>query len=148
MVNLRDEDIFHYCMITLMFILSAQIIIKLMTFLFGQLAFVIPVNITNAVTYFLSYLGYLGYILPVNTLMQAVGVYLTFLGVWYTLRIIQWMLQILPFVGPAFSNLPRLQIPEFHMGSGTLYDDSDLNAFRYARHPGHKNNLRSWWNFR
>lgn len=85
----------------------AGIIINIIAFLFGILAWAMPDQVTDAVEYFISYLAYLGFLFPVNTLLEAFGFLLSFYAVMQLYNLAVFVLSLLPFS-------KNIKYPEIH----------------------------------
>lgn len=86
-------------MILTAIILFGSLMLSLIAQLFSLLNFVIPSQIADSVIYFISFLAYVKPIFPIDTLMQSVGVVLSFYALIYVLKIILWAYAMLPWVG-------------------------------------------------
>jgi len=68
---------------------------------------IFPDNVEDSIYYFLSFFSYLQGIFPVTTFMLALGVYSSFAGLLYLIKIILWLIGHIPWLGK-HKNLPQL----------------------------------------
>lgn len=74
------------------------VIINLIAALFSALSFAIPQQMTDSIFYFVSKLKVFGFFFPINTLMQAAGVFLNFLMLFYMVKILLWIIGHIPWI--------------------------------------------------
>lgn len=86
-------------MIVDIFLYLLAFFLGLLSSLLSSISFVLPVQFSNAIGYFLSYFGYLRGWLDIDILFQAIGIYLIFLGSYYLVRILLWVYSHIPFIG-------------------------------------------------
>lgn len=67
--------------------------------LFSLINFALPDEIIDSISYFLSYLKYMGFVFPINTLMAAFGTVLSFGCMYFTIKIMLWFWQFVPYLG-------------------------------------------------
>lgn len=84
-------------MITSFLLLIGGIFLNLVAFLFSIIDWTIPSEVSDMLAYFTQNLGYANAFFPINTLLQALTVYLTFLLAWYSIKLIQWVLNHIPY---------------------------------------------------
>lgn len=75
-----------------------SIILLVIASVFGLLEFTIPNEIIESVDYIFGYIRYADSLIPVNTLLQALGAYIAFLASWYTIKLTLWLFSHIPFV--------------------------------------------------
>lgn len=73
--------------------------LNLIYVLFSAISFTIPDEISDSLTYFLSYFVYANGIIPVATLMSALGTIVSFMMLMYTIRIVLFTYHLLPWIG-------------------------------------------------
>jgi len=86
-------------MITALLFTLVALFLKLLSTTLGILSFAIPDDILSASNYFLSYLSYVGFIFPINTLLNA---FATVIGFWILLKLYHltlWIISFVPFFG-------------------------------------------------
>lgn len=76
-----------------------SLFLKFIAVIFSVVTFAIPDNFEIAITYFVGHLNFLRGFLDVETLLQALGVYLSFLGFWYLLKMLRFVWGHMPWVG-------------------------------------------------
>lgn len=83
-----------------------SLILLVISSILSLFSFAIPDQVGDAIAYFLGYIQYANFAIPVLTLISAVQYFLLFLAIWYTMKIAFWVLRSLPF----FKNFgqPRL----------------------------------------
>lgn len=87
--------------------------------LFTLINFALPTEIISAVNYFVGYFGYLKGIFPVETLFNAIIIYINFLITFYIFQIIRWIFAHLPWFGK-YQDLPTLEEgSEYKAGEST-----------------------------
>lgn len=87
-------------MITDIIILLLSSFVGLISTAFGYISsFTVVQEISDSVTYFLSYLNYLSGILPINNILKALGTLILFYTAWYTVKIILWIFSLIPWFG-------------------------------------------------
>lgn len=79
------------------FILSLPL--KLFLWLFGLITFELPNAFYTSISFLGNMISYADFLLPVDQLISAFIVYLQFILVWYTLKVLVWVLQHIPVVG-------------------------------------------------
>lgn len=73
---------------------------------FSAIVFVMPLSWSTAISYFVSKLAVLENFFPVSTLMADLGIILVFLGIWYGIKIVFWIMQFIP--GFKHESTPKL----------------------------------------
>jgi hypothetical protein len=84
-------------MITTIIVLLITLLLSAVSFALGLVTFVLPDQFTEAITYFVSYLSYADFLIPIDTLLQATGIYVTFIFALYSVKILMWVFRHLPF---------------------------------------------------
>lgn len=82
-------------MITSTFLFIIGLVLNVLASFLGALTFLIPIQITEAIEWAFSQLAYLDFLLPMNTLMTVLGVFVTFLVYWYSTKIILWIYHLM-----------------------------------------------------
>lgn len=67
--------------------------------IFRALNLVIPDTFTDAVEYFVAKLSLISGIVNVDDILTAIGFFLTFTTAWYTIKLVLWTFQFIPFIG-------------------------------------------------
>jgi len=80
-------------------IIFAVGIINLLGRLLSLINLSIPAEFQEAIAYFISYVNYLRGVLPIDTILTAIGFYSLFLGVWYSYKVLYWVFGHLPWFG-------------------------------------------------
>jgi len=78
------------------FILFAVLIIKLFVAMLGLLTFIFPTQFFDAIEYFVQGTNLLKGIFPVQTLMSSFATLLLFWTIWYTFKLIIWIIKFIP----------------------------------------------------
>jgi len=86
-------------MITSIFILIGSVILNIISILLGAFSYIIPSQITDAITYLFSTIHILDGVFPVDTLLLASTTILTVWGFIYLARIFLWFIAFIPGVG-------------------------------------------------
>ncbi len=95
-------------MIIDIFVLLIGTFLWILTSILRLVAFVIPDQIEASVNYILGYFGFITGIFPVETAFTAFIIYLQFILLLYTFKLIRWFWAHLPWVGK-HQNLPDLK---------------------------------------
>lgn len=80
-------------------IISGLSVLNLLGSLFGLLKFAIPNQVESSIEYVMSYLAYFQGIAPMDQVLDAIGFYLVFLTLYYTVKIILWGISHIPWLG-------------------------------------------------
>lgn len=75
--------------------------------IFSIIDYAIPNQIESAISYFLNYFIYFRGIFPIDTLLQVISAYLTFIVLFYGLKIGLYLFAHLPFFG-GYKKLPTI----------------------------------------
>jgi hypothetical protein len=94
-------------MITSLLFYIIGFFLSLIVWLLNTIKFIIPIEITNGIAYFAGYLVYVRGFIDVDTLVTALGTYLTFLAFYYTIKIGLWLFGHMPWVGK-HSEMPKI----------------------------------------
>lgn len=94
-------------MITDIFLFVIGGIIYALSSILGAITWTIPSQIADAISWAFSQLHYLDIFFPVDTLMQAIGFYITFLALYYGIKITMWTYHLIRHGGSAGS-LPTI----------------------------------------
>jgi hypothetical protein len=89
------------------FLYLASAVIGIVTFVAGSFSMVYPVEVKNSLEYFFGKFAVLENFFPVSTLMTALGTILTFLGFWYGLKLVLWVIGLIPMFKNA-GVMPRI----------------------------------------
>lgn len=82
-------------MITDIILLIIGSIIYLISSFFAAISWTIPSQMTDALEFFFAKIHNVDFLVPADTLMAALGVYLTFLLFWYSIKIILWVYHLI-----------------------------------------------------
>lgn len=93
-------------MIPDIFIIIATVILQLVYWFFLGLDFVMPEQFTTAIEWLFQSVHTVDGIFPVSTLLSATIVLLIFFSLFYTLKIILWLISFIPGVG--HKDLPKI----------------------------------------
>lgn len=77
-------------------LLVAGFVLNFISFLFGLITFVIPVEALASISQAFSYIAYVQAFFPIDTLVTVLTSYLSFLLLWYGWKLIMWVYSILP----------------------------------------------------
>ncbi len=77
--------------------LVITMVLAAISYALGLITFIMPEQFNEAITYFTSFIHYGDFLVPVATLLEAFGVYLTFIFAFYSLKILLWIFSHLPF---------------------------------------------------
>jgi len=77
-------------MITDVILLLIGGIIYLISGFFAAISWAIPTQVIDAIEFFFAQINDVNIFLPLDTVMQALGAYLTFITFWYSVKIIIW----------------------------------------------------------
>jgi len=80
-------------------------IIYLICFLFNQISYVFPTQFYDAISYFITGANQLKGIFPIQTLFTAFTSLLYFWTLWYTIKLIMWIISFVP--GINHKKLPK-----------------------------------------
>lgn len=94
-----------------------SILLIMISSVFGLLSFALPPEIQASVQYFFGYIRYADSLIPITTLLTALGAYLAFLASWYTIKLTLWLFSHIPFVKIA------KDIPGGRKNKGAIYTD-------------------------
>lgn len=67
--------------------------------IFSVINYVFPVEFQTSVTWFLNHLAYARGVFPVNALLNAVSLYVSFIALFYGLKIALWVFGHTPWIG-------------------------------------------------
>lgn len=71
----------------------------LLSSLLATVSFVFPIQIQDAIIYFMGYLNYLNGFIDINTLLTAIGVYILAFSSIYLIKTILWAWGHMPWIG-------------------------------------------------
>lgn len=80
-------------------ILIGNVVVVSLAKLLSLIVIQLPVKFISSITYFVSHLLYARGFFPINELFQAMGVYLIFLGGYYTFKLLRWAFALSPWIG-------------------------------------------------
>lgn len=124
-------------MITSLILFFAGVVIQIVGSIFAAISFTIPNQIIDAISFWFSKLHQLDFILPMDDVMTAFGIYLTFIVLYYTIKVIMWAYHIVRHGGD--TDLPLLG--RFSdRGIQTQLDRAELMAQARERGRGKKKN--------
>lgn len=114
-------------MIVSLFLWLFGFVLWLFNIIFGSIPFSLPANFISSVEYFFAQLKYADILIPVNTLMQALGVWLTFIATYYSVKIFMWIYHVirhggdsdLPVLGTYSQSLKSTEITKTGVSSNT-----------------------------
>lgn len=112
-------DAFLYLAGSLLYLIGAA---------FSVISFIVPSGFRDSLEYFISKLAYMENFFPVSTLMTALGIILSFLGFWYTIKVIAWAVNFLP--GFKTSTGPKM---EGHIVKGEHRNRTALSRWKKRR---------------
>lgn len=94
-------------MILDVFVILLSSILFVLLQIFELITLSIPENISGSINYFLGYFGFLKGIFPVDTAFSVVIIYINFVLLLYSFKIVMWVYAHVPFIGRS-KNLPDI----------------------------------------
>lgn len=94
-------------------LLTANAVVFVLYQVFKLLSFVLPYQIKDMITYWVSYLGYVKGFFDVNTFLLVLGIYINFLILLYTFKVVKWVYAHLPWIG-RHKELPHMASSKGH----------------------------------
>lgn len=78
-------------MITNIFLHIMAFLIGLPSHILASLSYSIPAKVVDSITFFFAQLHNIDFLVPMQTFMQVIGSYITFVLIWYTALIALWV---------------------------------------------------------
>lgn len=98
-------------MIYNLFFYTLGLLTNAFTALFSVIDYVFPPEFQQSVVFFVNHLAYAKGIFPVNALLNAISLYLSFIALFYGLKVVLWVFAHTPWIGshkkmPSLSHKP------------------------------------------
>lgn len=110
-------------MITDIFIYIIGSFVALVANAFVSIGTIFPTQILNAISSLFQYVNYLNGILPMDTIMLALSIYIKVAIFYYAVKLILFVFSLIPIIGKTV-NLPRISETKSettNMGTGARY---------------------------